>query len=62
MKLRALIAAALCLNGVAYGLTRREVFSNSAVHLSRTCGDVAGTGFIFFRPADPQNQRGKVFL
>jgi S1-C subfamily serine protease len=63
MQLRALIAAALCLNGIVYGLTRREVFSNSAVHLSITCGNSTGSGFLLFRPADPSNSNsGNVFL
>ena len=63
MKLRILIAATLCLRGIAYGLTPREVFSNSAVHLTITCGDSTGSGFILFRPADPSNDKvGKAFL
>ena len=58
-----LIAAALALAGSSYSLTQRDVFSNSAVHLSRTCADRSGSGFIFFRPAGTSNEKvGKVFL
>ena len=63
MKLRMLIAAVLLLNSAAFGLTRREVFSNSAVYRSSTCRDSFGTGFLLFRAADPSNERvGKAFL
>jgi S1-C subfamily serine protease len=63
MKYLTLMTATLALAGSTYGLTRREVFSNSAVHLSQTCADVSGSGFVFFRPADPSNEKvGKAFL
>ena len=63
MKYFALIIFGLALPSSVDCLTRREVFSNSAVHLSRTCGDVFGSGFIFFRPVDPSNEKvGQAFL
>ena len=63
MKPRILIAAVLCLGDTVFGLTRREVFSNSAVYLSSTCRNSVGTGFLLFRPEDPSNQSvGKAFL
>lgn len=63
MKFLTLITLALALVDSSYGLTRREVFSNSAVHLSHTCGDGGGSGFMFFRPPDPSTAKvGVVFL
>jgi hypothetical protein len=57
------LTAALALASIAYGLSPREVFSNSAVHLSQTCHDVTGSGFIFLRPRDPSNEKvGWAFL
>ncbi|MDP2602030.1 MAG: serine protease [Deltaproteobacteria bacterium] len=64
-----MITIVLGLLATANAATRREVFSNSAVHLSFICGKLrsSGSGFIFFRPADPAkanepNVSGQVFL
>jgi hypothetical protein len=69
MKQVSLIVAILGLAGMADAATRREVFSNSAVHLSFACGSLSssGSGFIFFRPADitkanEPNVKGQIFL
>ena len=69
MKLLYLTVTVLGLVGVADAATRREVFSNSAVHVSFTCGKLssAGSGFIFVRPADISKEneptfKGQVFL
>jgi S1-C subfamily serine protease len=57
VKLYVPLVALLCVAvGTAQGPTRREIFGNSAVHLSATCIDSTGSGFIFFRPEDPSNQ------
>ena len=59
----------LCFIAVANAATPREVFSNSAVHLSFTLGSnsSSGSGFIVFRPLDASkvnepSVNGQVFL
>jgi len=69
MILNRLLAGVLCFCGFAQAATLREIFANSAVHLSFTSGtkSSSGSGFILFRPADPSKASepsvsGKAFL
>jgi hypothetical protein len=64
-----LIILEMCLFGVAHPATLREVFSNSAVHLSYALGtqSSSGSGLILLRPngvpnADSQTVQGRAFL
>jgi Trypsin-like peptidase domain len=63
------LAGLLCFCGLAGAATPREVFSNSAVYVSFSAGEISssGSGFVLFRPADPSKANeptvsGQTFL
>jgi len=69
MKLDRFLFGVLCLCSLAQAATLREVFANSAVHLSYMVGanSSSGSGFILFRPTDPSKTNepsvsGQAFL